>query len=197
MTAITPFRPGANNPGRKVQKAKQTSAGCSSQPHAVKQEFPMQVKTSICVLALASAAVLGVAMSTQSAQAVSVDQVARAAVNSNLAFPNKGGGGKGSSFKSSSSYNSYSSYKSYNSYSSYKSYNSYSSYNSYKSYNSYSSYKSYNSYSSYKSYNSYSSYSSYGSYGSYHSYSTYGCYSPWACYGSYGQMGGGEGPQVQ
>ena len=60
------------------------------------RSFLMQLKSSLCVLALACAAVVGVALAAQPAQAASVDQVLQSTVTSNLvAYSGSGHGGHG------------------------------------------------------------------------------------------------------
>jgi len=130
-------------------------------------DFPMQFKTTLCALALVGAAVAGVATTTQTARAISVDQVASVGAAEVAAVANGHSFGSHGSFHSYGSHNSYRSYGSYNSYRGYRSYSSYSHYNSYRGYRSYNGYNSYRTWHSYYGYNSYNSYSGYNSYRSF------------------------------
>jgi hypothetical protein len=106
----------------------------------------MQIKTSLCVLALAGAAVAGVALSTQQAAALPVDQVVQSTTSNNVAFTSMG---RGVSYRSYRTYRGYGyGYYGYHTYRTYRGYGygygyGYYGYGNYRGYSPYYSYGSY------------------------------------------------------
>jgi hypothetical protein len=130
----------------------------------------MQLKSTLCVAVLAGAAVVGVAFTTQKAEALSVNQVASAFTASTSAKPPMSSGVHSGSFRSFRSFNSY---HSFNSYRSYHGYGWYSGYRGWNSYHGYRSYHGYGWYSGYRGYHGYYGYRSYYGYGWYSGYRGY------------------------
>jgi hypothetical protein len=144
-------------------------------------ETVMRIKSTLCVAVLAGGAVLGVALTTQQAEALSVNQLAAAFTASTSAKPPMGSSSRGSigsfrSFNSQRSHNRFNSHNSYRSYNGYGWHSGYRGYNSYHRYNSFHNYRSYNSYGWYSGYRGYYGYYSYYGYRSYYGYGWYSGY---------------------